>query len=81
MNTITNNTSETSQKAIMINGIEENVKRFNSNKRKNLISVKHYVANGDQYKIIKGNKVIVDFLTLDQCYYAIVAIINYCQSK
>lgn len=65
------------QRENMKKGIEGNVKIFNMGKRKNLLSVKHYVANGDQYKILKGDKIIADFMTLDQCYYAIAAIVNY----
>lgn len=57
--------------------IEANLAYFNAGKRKNLLSVKHYIANGDQYKILKGDKIIADFMTLDQCYYAVLAIINY----
>lgn len=57
--------------------IEANLAYFNTGKRKNLLSVKHYIANGDQYKILKGDKIIADFMTLDQCYYALLAIINY----
>ena len=57
--------------------IEANLAYFNTGKRKNLLSVKHYVDNGDQYKILKGDKIIADFMTLDQCYYALLAIINY----
>lgn len=57
--------------------IEANLQHFNTGKRKNLLSVKHYIANGDQYKILKGDKIIADFMTLDQCYYALLAIINY----
>lgn len=57
--------------------IEANLQHFNTGKRKNLLSVKHYIANGDQYKILKGDKIIADFMTLDECYYALLAIINY----
>lgn len=65
------------QKENMKQIIEANLVCFNTGKRKNLLSVKHYVDNGDQYKILKGDKIIADFMTLDQCYYALLAIINY----
>jgi len=65
------------QRENMKKGIEGNIEIFNMGKRKNLLSVKHYISNGDRYKILKGDKIIADFMTLDQCYYAIVAIINY----
>ena len=74
------NTTENTQEIFKTNMktiIEANLTHFNTGKHKNLLSVKHYVDNGDQYKILKGDKIIADFMTLDQCYYALLAIINY----
>lgn len=57
--------------------IENNLIYYNQGKHKNILSVKQFVSDGDRYKILKDNKVILDFLSLDECYAAIAGIINY----
>lgn len=57
--------------------IEGNLNYFNTCKKKRILSVEHYVDNGDQWRLLKdGRQILVD-MTLDELYYAVAAIINY----
>ena len=57
--------------------IEHNLKYFNANKRKGILSVEHYIDGGDQWKILKDGYVMLFDMTLDQVYYTIAGITIY----
>lgn len=57
--------------------IESNLNYFNQNKRKGILTVEHYIDNGDQWKILKDKKTLVCGMTLEQLYYAVASIVCY----
>lgn len=57
--------------------IEGNLKHFNCCKKKRILSIEHYIAGGDQWKLLKDGKQILVDMTLEQIYCAVAAIINY----
>ena len=57
--------------------IEHNLQYFNSNKRKGILTVEHYIDGGDQWKILKDGSVMLFDMTLDQVYYTIAGITIY----
>lgn len=57
--------------------VERNLSYFNSNKRKGILTVEHYVDGGDQWEILKDNKVLVCNMNLKELYFAVAGIICY----
>lgn len=57
--------------------IEHNLNYFNSSKRKGVLTVEHYVDNGDQWQILKDNKILVCNMNLEELYFAVAGIICY----
>lgn len=57
--------------------IEGNLNFFNTKKRKGILTVKHYVENGDKWRICKDNKNLVCGMTLEELYYAVASTISY----
>lgn len=61
--------------------IESNLDHFNTCKKKGILSIEHYIAGGDQWKLLKdGNPILMD-ITLDEIYYSVAAIINYARKE
>ena len=61
----------------LLSAIESNLNYFNTCKKKGILSIEHYVAGGDQWKLLKDGFPILMDITLEEIYYAIAAIINY----
>lgn len=57
--------------------IESNLNYFNQNKRKGILTVEHYIDNGDQWQVLKDNKVLVCNMSLEELYFAVAGIICY----
>lgn len=57
--------------------IEGNLNFFNTKKRKGILTVEHYVENGDKWRICKDNKNLVCGMTLEELYYAVASTISY----
>lgn len=57
--------------------IESNLKFFNENKRKGILTVEHTVDGGDKWKVLKGNITLVSDMSLEELYYAVAGIISY----
>ena len=57
--------------------IESNLKFFNENKRKGILTVEHTVDGGDKWKVLKGNTTLVSDMSLEELYYAVAGIISY----
>lgn len=60
--------------------IESNLNYFNAKKRKGLLTVEHTIDGGDKWKVLKGNKVLVSDMTLEELFYAVAGIIAYKRS-
>lgn len=65
----------------LLNIIENNLNHFNTCKKKGILSVEHYVDNGDQWKVMKDGKNILVDMTLEQAYCVIAAIISYARKE
>ena len=61
--------------------MENNLSHFNKGKRKNILSVEHYVDGGDRWMMKKDGELILGYMTLDECYASVAAIINYTTVK
>ena len=61
--------------------IESNLNYFNSCKKKGILSIEHYVYNGDQWKVMKDGKDMLVDMTLEQAYCVVAAIISYARKE
>ena len=61
--------------------LENNLNYFNICKKKGILSVEHYVDNGDQWKVMKDGKDILVDMTLEQAYCVVAAIISYARKE
>ena len=57
--------------------IEGNLKFFNENKRKKILTVEHTIECGDKWKVLKDGKTLVSDMSLEELYYAVAGIISY----
>ena len=57
--------------------IEVNLNFFNAKKRKGVLTVEHTIEDGDQWKVLKDNRVLVCNMTLEELYYTVAGIISY----
>lgn len=57
--------------------IEVNLNYFNAKKRKGILTVEHTIEDGDQWKVLKDNRILVCNMTLEELYYAVAGIISY----
>ena len=57
--------------------IERNLFTFNAGKRKGVLTIEHYVDDGDQWRILVDGKEKLVGMTLEQIYYAVAAIVVY----
>lgn len=63
----------------MLQVVQNNLKYFNTKKRNGIITVEHYVANGDRWQMLKDGKCMLSDMSLNELYYAVAAIIRYKQ--
>ena len=66
---------------IVLSIIERNLSYFNTCKKKGILSVEHYVSNGDQWKVMKDGKDLLVDLTLEQAHCVVAAIISYARKE
>ena len=57
--------------------IESKLYCFNTFKRKGILTVEHYVDDGDKWKILKDDALLVCGMELEQLYYAVAGIVCY----
>ena len=62
---------------ILLSIIENNLNSFNANKRKGVLTVEHYIDGGDQWRVLKDGKAILNYMTLYELHYVVAGIINY----
>ena len=56
---------------------KNNLNYFNANKRKGILTVEHTIEDGDRWKILKDEQILVCNMNLEHLYYAVAAIISY----
>ena len=62
---------------LIVGLIERNLNNFNKHKRKGILSVEHYIDDGDKWKILKDNSVIVSDMNLEQLFCGVISITFY----
>lgn len=62
---------------MLLSVVESNLNYFNRNKRKGVLTVNHYVDQGDQWEILCDGNVVFNFMTLKEMFVAVATVIRY----
>lgn len=61
----------------MLEILRSNLEYFNAKRRKGILTVRHYVAGGDWWELQKDGTTLINYATLSEISYAVLAIANY----
>lgn len=57
--------------------IDNNLDYFNKDKQKGILTVEHYVCDGDQWQILLDGHLLLCGMTLNEVFYTTAGIIRY----